>query len=111
MERANPEPSRSRSSTVCSPGGPLPSIPAPRLSWGGLQIEPDEEVELKQHMWRLQLRKIQRVIKKLSAKTGASKSAQDSGNSAYVMICQYIHMWLVQKVECLKMGTEFTMLP
>ena len=72
------------------------------MSWGTLQIEPDEEAELKQHMWLIQLRKLQRVITKLSAAVTQLRSAQNSSNSAYVMTCQCIHMWLVQKAEGLK---------
>ncbi len=67
-----------------------------------MQIEPDEEAELKQHMWLIQLRKLQRVIKKLGVAVGLLRGAQDSGNSAYIMTCQCIHMWLVQKAEALK---------
>ena len=79
-----------------------PGVSVPRLSWGALQIEPDEEAELKQHMWLIQLRKLQRVIKKLMVAVDQLRNAQGSGNSAHIMTCQYIHMWLVQKAEGLE---------
>ncbi|KAK3936138.1 hypothetical protein QBC46DRAFT_412359 [Diplogelasinospora grovesii] len=99
MARANPLSSPTRPSTMSSISESTSGVSVPRLSWGGLQMEPDEEAELKKHMWLMQLRKLQRVIKKLSVTTTGPR---DSGNSTHLMIHQCIHMWLAQKVECLK---------
>ncbi|KAI3322744.1 hypothetical protein HD806DRAFT_499230 [Xylariaceae sp. AK1471] len=74
----------------------------PTLSWGVLQIEPDEEAELKHHMWFIQFKKLQRVIKKLGMAVTLLRNAQDSGNSAHIVTCQSIHMWLMQKAEVLQ---------
>ena len=81
-------------------GSNTPNGTAPRLSWGVLPIEPDEEDELKQHMWLLQFRKLQKVLKLLSASVGRLRNAGGNNvNSAHAMACQCIHMWLVQKAE------------
>ncbi|CEN60515.1 Putative Zn2/Cys6 DNA-binding protein [Aspergillus calidoustus] len=39
---------------------------APKLSLGELQIDPEEENQLKQHLWLLQFRKLRKVISKMS---------------------------------------------
>ena len=102
MTKANALSSPTRSNNLDGSDDSSPGVSVPRLSWGVLQIEPDEEAELKRHMWLIQLRKLQRVIKKLIVAVGQLRNAQDSGNSAHIMTCQYIHMWLVQKAEGLE---------
>ncbi len=94
----------SSNTSESSHGGKVNTTAAPRLSWGVLQIEPDEEDELKQHLWRLQFRKLENVLKQFSASVDRLRNAQGqgSGNSAHVMACQCIHMWLVQKAEAVK---------
>ncbi|KAK4222719.1 hypothetical protein QBC38DRAFT_460101 [Podospora fimiseda] len=85
---------------------PPNSTAVPRLSWGMLQIEPDEEVELRQYMLRMQLRKLQSVIKKLTPRLAAAGGNNgNSGHSAQIMICQGVRMWLTQKVESLRVST------
>ncbi|KAI0469312.1 hypothetical protein F4859DRAFT_487699 [Xylaria cf. heliscus] len=75
----------------------------PRLRWGGLEIDPDEEAELKHHMWVIQLRKVEEVIKKLGRAIGHSSSSMlSTENSTHLMTCRCLHMWLVQKAERLK---------
>ena len=102
MTRANTLSSPTHSRIIDGSNESSPEVSVPRLSWGVLQIEPDEEAEIKQHMWLIQHRKLQRVIKKLIVAVGQLRNAQDSGNSAHIMTCQYIHMWLVQKAEGLE---------
>ena len=102
MTRANALSSPTHSRIIDGSDESSPGVSVPRLSWGVLQIEPDEEAEIKQHMWLIQHRKLQRVIKKLIVAVGQLRNAQDSGNSAHIMTCQYIHMWLVQKAEGLE---------
>ena len=102
MTRANTLSSPTPSRIIDGSDESSPGVSVPRLSWGVLQIEPDEEAELKQHMWLIQHRKLQKVIKKLIVAVGQLRNAQDSGNSAHIMTCQYIHMWLVQKAEGLE---------
>ncbi|KAI0401616.1 hypothetical protein F4802DRAFT_579758 [Xylaria palmicola] len=74
----------------------------PRLSWGLLEIEPDEEAELKHHLCLIQLRKLRGVLKKLSGSVDLIRRAEGNGNSAKAMTCQCIHMWLMQKAELLQ---------
>ncbi|KAL4993016.1 hypothetical protein BDV10DRAFT_190372 [Aspergillus recurvatus] len=73
----------------------------PRLSWGALQIEPDEEEELKEHLWLLQFRKLGRVLDMFSSSLGRLRNSDNknstSDSSAHVMACRCIHMWLVHK--------------
>lgn len=95
------------SSSLCpniedTPNGQTSNVSSPRLSWGVLQIDPDEEDELKQHLWLLQFRKLQRVLMQFNAPIGQPKSPQGSGDPAYVMECQSIHMWLAQRAEIVK---------
>jgi hypothetical protein len=103
---------------------------APKLSLGELQIDPEEENQLKQHLWLLQFRKLRKVISKMSVSVrlltgtgnigatggGAGMGGNAAGgmggmgggggggggHSAHVMACQCIHMWLVQKADGLK---------
>jgi hypothetical protein len=100
---------------------------APKLSLGELQIDPEEENQLKQHLWLLQFRKLRKVISKMSVSvrllTGTGNigatgngvggigggigaigagGGGGGGHSAHVMACQCIHMWLVQKADGLK---------
>ncbi|KAL2789403.1 hypothetical protein BJX66DRAFT_235991 [Aspergillus keveii] len=100
---------------------------APKLSLGELQIDPEEENQLKQHLWLLQFRKLRKVISKMSVSVrlltgtgnigatgngvggiGGSIGAigagggGSGGHSAHVMACQCIHMWLLQKADGLK---------
>ncbi|KAJ8127951.1 hypothetical protein O1611_g5685 [Lasiodiplodia mahajangana] len=84
MERANPLTGINGVNTADSSEDSSPGSVVPTLSWGVLQIEPDEEAELRQHMWLIQLRKLQRVIKKLGVAVGLLRNVQDSGNSAHI---------------------------
>lgn len=80
--------------------------PVPRFSWGEMQLEPDEEAELNQRMWLIQLRKLRNVIQKLSHAVGNPDRGTDGRNSASGMICQCIHMWLEQKATALQERCE-----
>ncbi|KAI2643560.1 hypothetical protein GGS21DRAFT_497038 [Xylaria nigripes] len=101
MERPNSMNAMNGIKSVDSPDNSSPGSVEPTLSWGVLQIEPDEEAELRQHMWLIQFRKLQRVIKKLGVAVGFLRNVQGSGNSAHIISCQCIHMWLMQKAEIL----------
>jgi len=89
----------SSSSDTCP--GPIAGDP-PKLSWGELQIDRDEENQLKQHLWLLQFRKLKRVIQMLNTSVRQLTSSVSGGHSAYVMACQCIHKWLTQKADTLK---------
>ncbi|KAL8831108.1 MAG: hypothetical protein Q9191_001057 [Dirinaria sp. TL-2023a] len=78
------------------------NVSSPGISWGLLQMDPDEEDELKQHLWLLQFRKLQRVLMQFNASTEQFRSMQDGGSSAHVMECQCIHLWLAQRTDIVK---------
>ncbi|KAL3473116.1 hypothetical protein BJX99DRAFT_261661 [Aspergillus californicus] len=81
----------------------------PKLSWGVLQIEPDEEEELKEHMWLLQFRKLGRVLNVFSSSLGLLRSAGShsaGGSSTHATACRCIHMWLVQKAQLISSRYE-----
>ena len=105
---SNPEDTPHISSGSSGQKTPKKNLTHPRLSWGVLQIDPDEEDELKQHMWLLQFRKLQRVLMQLNnASTGQSRNAQQAGSSsgedsAHLMASQCIHTWLAQRADVVK---------
>ena len=102
MASAGSQSNATRSKALDGPDDSSPGVSTPRLFWGTMQIEPDEEAELKQHMWRIQLRKLKDVVKKVGVAVGLLRNSQSSGNSTHIMTCECIHMWLVHKAEALK---------
>ena len=109
--------SSTSSSTFSAPDSlfHLPSAPqfnGPKLCLGELQIDPDEENQLKLHLWLLQFRKLGKVITAMSnsvhqvtasnGRNGESGNGAGGSTSAHAMACQCIHMWLVQKTDALK---------
>ncbi|KAI1104961.1 hypothetical protein F4804DRAFT_305577 [Jackrogersella minutella] len=102
MTRANPLKSPTFSNPLDNSEESSPGNSGPRLSWGLLEIEPDEEAELKHHLWLIQIRKLQGVLKKLSVSVDQMKRSEGNGNSAKSMTYQCIHMWLMQKAELLR---------
>ncbi|KAL4746294.1 hypothetical protein BDW72DRAFT_38406 [Aspergillus terricola var. indicus] len=90
--------STSTSTSASTSASALSADSAPRLSWGSLQIDPHEEEQLKQHLWLLQFRKLERVIEEFSQSVGRLPA----GQSAYLMACRCLHMWLTQKAEVLR---------
>ncbi|KAI1296453.1 hypothetical protein F5Y03DRAFT_293963 [Xylaria venustula] len=75
---------------------------SPRLSWGVLQIEHDDEYDLKRHLWLMQFRKLERLLSQFSTSVGRLKNARGSSSSAHVMACECTHMWLEQKAREVK---------
>ncbi|KAI2686208.1 transcriptional regulator family: Fungal Specific TF [Penicillium roqueforti] len=82
-----------------APSGPGRPGHAPTLSWGTLQIEADEEDELKQHMWLLQFKKFRPVLNQFNTYIGRLGGTYGFGDSAQVKAYQCIHMWLAQKMD------------
>lgn len=74
-----------------------------RLSWKMLEIEPDEENELKEHLWLLHFRKLQKVVKQFSASVSQLHNRSHEGeNSMHTIACQCIYRWLSQRTEAIK---------
>lgn len=82
-----------------SPSDRTPNLASPKLSWGVLQIESDDEDNLKQHLWLLHFRKLEALLRQFSASIRVMRNMQGAGNSAHVMACECIHMWLEQKAQ------------
>ncbi|KAJ5952074.1 transcriptional regulator family: Fungal Specific TF [Penicillium vulpinum] len=89
----------SNASSFSTPSGLGGPGHAPKLSWGTLEIDADEEDELKQHMWLLQFRKFRLVLNQFNTYIGRLGGNHGVGDSAQVMAYQCIHMWLAQKVD------------
>ena len=70
-----------------------------QLSWGLLQIEPDEEKKLKRHLWLLQFRKLRRTLTQFNEFVGQLRGTETQENLAQIVAFQFIHRWLDQKVE------------
>lgn len=77
---------------------------APKLSWGALQIEDDDEDDLKQHLWVIHFRKLESLLKQLSAFVRTRRSAQNDTNSVHVMACEFVLMWLEQRAQLVREG-------
>ena len=103
---SNPEDTTNTNSSSSGQKTPKTSLTSPRLSWGVLQIDPDEEDELKQHMWLLQFRKLQRVLMQLNNASTVRNAQQagsgSGGDSAHLMASQCIHTWLAQRADVVK---------
>jgi hypothetical protein len=85
----------------CSAGKPGGGA-APRLSWGVLEIENEDEDDLKQHLWLLHFRKLEGLLKQLGTFIRLMRSMQANDNSAHVMACGFILMWLEQKAQVVR---------
>ena len=106
---SKPEDTPHTAATTSGQKTPKSSLSSPCLSWGVLQIDPDEEDELKQHMWLLQFRKLQRVLMQLNntsagqqVRNAQQAGSSSGGDSAHQMASQCIHMWLAQRAEVVK---------
>lgn len=86
----------------------------PRLSWGALQFEADDEESLKQHLWLLHFRKFEAWLRRFNASTQQMKNSQrahgskqkntahSAGGSAQMMAYECLYMWLEQKAQCVR---------
>nr|A0A8J9RRX1.1 RecName: Full=Transcription factor phomD; AltName: Full=Phomopsin biosynthesis cluster protein D [Diaporthe leptostromiformis]BDA39135.1 transcriptional regulator [Diaporthe leptostromiformis] len=79
----------------------------PRLSWGVLELEDDDEVDLRQRLYLLSFRKLERLLSQLTiylrnlhdARAGLP---EPSRHMAFVMACDYTRLWLEKKAEDVK---------
>lgn len=74
----------------------------PRLSWGVLQLEEDDEMDLRQRLYMLSFRKLERLLSQLTLYLrdlhNAGASLQDpSRHMAFVIACDYTRLWLEKK--------------
>ncbi|KAF2439285.1 hypothetical protein P171DRAFT_476526 [Karstenula rhodostoma CBS 690.94] len=80
----------------------MSSSASPHLTWGTLSIEGDEELQLKRRLLLIHLQKLEGVLRQLSDSVKELRSRTDTNNSAYVIACECIHMWLDQRAQAVK---------
>lgn len=74
----------------------------PRLSWGVLEMENEDEDDLKQHLWLLHFRKLEGLLEQLGTFIRLMQSTQAHDDSAHVMACGFILLWLKQKAQVVR---------
>ncbi|KAG8158682.1 hypothetical protein KVR01_011804 [Diaporthe batatas] len=95
---------------VVSPGtrvrpGPGNIAGEPRLSWGVLQLEDDDEVELRHRLCQLYFRRLRSLLRNFEQAVRQFREAQGlagSSTATFIMACDYLRMWLEQKVDTVK---------
>ncbi|KAI3390930.1 hypothetical protein diail_8345 [Diaporthe ilicicola] len=85
----------------------LASFMEPRLSWGVLELEDDDEVDLRQRLYLLSFRKLERLLSQLTMylrnlHDSRAALADPSRHMAFVMACDYTRLWLEKKAEDVK---------
>lgn len=85
----------------------LASLMEPRLSWGMLELEDDDEVDLRQRLYLLSFRKLERLLSQLKMYLRNLHDARaclsdPSRHMAFVMACDYTRLWLEKKAEDVK---------
>jgi hypothetical protein len=71
----------------------------PRLSWGMLQIEPDDEDKLKRHLWLLHFRKFRRMLVHFNESIGQLKGTESREKLAQIAAYQFIYKWLKHELD------------
>lgn len=85
----------------------LASLMEPRLSWGMLELEDDDEVDLRQRLYLLSFRKLERLLSQLTMylrnlRDSRAGLTDPSRHMAFVMACDYTRLWLEKKAEDVK---------
>lgn len=85
----------------------LASLMEPRLSWGMLEFEDDDEVDLRQRLYLLSFRKLERLLSQLTMylrnlHDSRACLVDPSRHMAFVMACDYTRLWLEKKAEDVK---------
>ena len=91
------------SSTTVSLGGPMES----RLSWGVLELEEEDEMDLRQRLYLLSFRKLERLLSQLTLYLRDLRNAwaglpDSSRHTAFVIACDYTRLWLEKKADDVK---------
>lgn len=85
----------------------MSSSPKARLSWGVLELEDDDEVDLRQRLYLLSFRRLERLLSRLTQYLRGLHDARaglpdPSRHFAFVMACDYTRLWLERKAEDVK---------
>ncbi|KAJ5886183.1 uncharacterized protein N7473_008857 [Penicillium subrubescens] len=97
-------------SSVATPSSTTTSlgdIIEPRLSWGVFELEEDDEMDLRQRLYLLSFRKLERLLSQLTLhlrdQHNALASLPDpSRHMAFVIACDYARLWLERKAGDVK---------
>lgn len=101
---------RGNKSSVATPSSTTTSLGdliEPRLSWGVLELEEDDELDLRQRLYLLSFRKLERLLSQLTLhlrdQHNALASLPDpSRHMAFVIACDYARLWLERKAGDVK---------
>ena len=79
----------------------------PRLSLGVLELEEDDEMDLRQRLYQLSFRKLERLLSQLTVylrdlHTELSSLPDPSRHMAFVIACDYTRLWLERKAGDVK---------
>ena len=79
----------------------------PRLSWGVLELEDDDEMDLRQRLYQLSFRKLERLLSQLTLYLRDLHNARanlpdPSRHMAFVIACDYTRLWLEKKAGDVK---------
>ena len=90
-------------STDISPEG----LMEPRLSWGAFELEENDEMDLRQRLYLLSFRKLERLLSQLTVhlRDLHNMSASlpfPSQHMAFVIACDYTRLWLEKKAYGVK---------
>ncbi|KAI9679686.1 MAG: hypothetical protein M1822_007292 [Bathelium mastoideum] len=85
----------------------LGGLMEPRLSWGALELEENDEMDLRQRLYLLSFRKLERLLSQLTLYLqdlrNVSVSLPDSSqHMAFVIACDYTRLWLEKKASDVK---------
>ena len=102
--------SKSRSSRVATPNSTTMSLGGlmePRLSWGVLELEEEDEMDLRQSMYLLSFRKLERLLSQLTLYLRDLQNAWTglpvpSRQMSFLIACDYTRMWLEKKAGDVK---------
>ena len=94
-------------SGVATPNSIRMALGEPRLSWGVLELEDDDEMDIRQRLYLLSFRKLERVLSQLTMHIRdlhiALASIPDpSRHLAFVIACDYTRLWLEKKAGDVK---------
>lgn len=84
-----------------------PDVLEPRLSWGVLELEDDDERDLRQRLYFLSFRKLERLLSQMTLYLrnlhDARASVRNSSrHMAFVVACDYMRLWLEKKAGDVK---------
>ena len=85
----------------------MSSMLEPRLSWGVLELEDDDEADLRQRLYLLSFRKLERLLSQLKLYLRNLDDTRAilpdaSRQMGFVMACDYTRLWLEKKAEDVK---------